>query len=60
MLEKLQNQEMQQLTLEITETKKEDRLNYSEETALKNKLEAIDINALTPMEALVQLHELQK
>ncbi len=58
MLEKLQNQEMQQLSLEIIEKKEE--LENTDERVLSKKLEAIDINSLTPMEALVQLHELQK
>jgi len=58
MLEKLQNQEMQQLSLEITE--KKEPVDTKENRVLAEKLEAIDINSLTPMEALVQLHELQK
>ena len=58
MLEKLQNQEMQQLSLGIPE--KEQHSHEHQYSALVDRLEAIDINALTPMEALVQLHELQK
>ncbi len=58
MLQKLQNQEMSQLSLELIQEQNH-REEKNEISKLEKKLSAIDINALTPIQALTMLHELQ-